>query len=76
MGREGTEGLHGMDGLPGNHGGKGVKVWTLWCTFQMNVNINLTLIIVQQLSFVFRGSKEKMEKWAFLANLGSRVNLV
>lgn len=35
----------------------------------------LALIIVYQLSFVFRGSKEKMEKWAYLANRGTWVKL-
>lgn len=76
VGREGLEGPPGIDGLPGKDGIKGVKVRTLSVVQFLLEKWIAALIIFQQPYFVFRGSKEKMEKWAYLADLGSRVKLV
>lgn len=73
VGREGLEGLPGIDGLPGKDGSKGVKVRIL-SVMQFLFN-KIDLIIYHQSYFVFRGSKETMEKWAYLADMGSKVNL-
>lgn len=74
VGREGLEGPPGMDGLPGKDGSKGVQVRIL-SVVQFLFNKIYLIFFYQQSHFVFRGSKEKMEKWAYMADLGNRVKL-
>lgn len=76
VGREGLEGLPGMDGLPSKDGPKGVKVRTLSVAYLSNEWKKTKNSSDYCSTAVFRGSKEKMEKWAYLANPVSRVKLV
>lgn len=80
MGREGLEGSPGIDGLHGKVGTKGVKVRGLSTVLVMFFSIHDVKTSCDCCSaivfFMLRGSKETMEKWAYLANQGTWVELV